>query len=704
MKAEITNIDTLLGHPNRTIKVPVYQRDYNWKKEHCKRLFEDIVASVDNKKPHFLGGVLDQEDAKEMNTLILIDGQQRITSILLALKALSNVLNPNNDDELMLINKINETYLTNKYKKTDKFKLKPNEKDADTFFRVIREDNSTSVENSDNDNDNYKNSNIYKNYVYFLGQFKGLRTKGYNYEEILSAIESMTITETRAASTDNAQQIFESLNSTGLELSPHEIIINYMLMPLSIEEQEKIYSVYLKEMDKILTNKHFTDFLMYYFITKRRSDSAMGGKLNKDKLYEMWKREFPNTGDFETRENEFKELARYAKYYENCIPTTGISYKKLNQEKKNLYGLFTCLKQKAASITVMFVYDLYYKQIISYDNLVDILTLIVSHAVRSMVCGKRGLYAQPASLLLQRINLKSENIVEEFEKGLCSFGDSVSFPNDVLFKNALETKELFSNTDLCKYILYSLEEHSGHAKELPEYEEGSIEHIMPQTLSNKWKNYLKEQNNNIEEFSKYLHLLGNLSLTGYNSELGNKIFHEKQTEYSLSHYHYTKELVNYKDWNYDNIVSRGKELIHKATIIWKLSDKYQSKQNIEVDKEYDLFYQPDLFVGSQPVKMYFIGEEKSLDSWRQFVRETLILTKEYDEENFDRIAHENEIKTIIYSIKKPNKVQGEWEICENYWYVGNGSCKDLLTNLQNFLQKFDKDLLDEISFTVTADK
>ncbi len=564
MKANETKLLKLLYGPKQFI-VPIYQRSYNWEEKHCEQLWEDIIkAGKDNKiLNHFLGSIVYVEEGiyqiSSIPKLLLIDGQQRLTTISLLLAVVTKYLkNP-----IKGINeaKIKNYYLINKEEDGEnRYKLVLTKNDKESLFKII--DGHDFMDDF--------SPRIKENYNFFER-----RISGENIEEVLVGLDKLIIIDVSLdKEKDNPQLIFESLNSTGLDLTQADLIRNFILMGLSKKEQDDLYNNYWKLIEKNFecdNQKLFDRFMRDYLTIKT-------GKIpNIKNVYSEFK-------SYSRRFNNVKKLVvdiyKYSNYFSNLVFG--------NEKDKELFSAFSDIKTLKVNVSYPFlmkVYGDYDQDKITKDELLEIVRYIESYVFRRAICGipTNSLDKIFANLYKE---MDQENYLESFKVVLILKDSYRRFPKDEEFKEEFIVKDIYNSKNKY-YLLRKLENYD--RKEMVDIKEYTIEHIMPQNenLSDEWK---KELGENWEEIhNKYLHTIGNLTLTGYNPELSDRPFEEKKNMkggFADSPIRLNRYLAKLDHWNEEEIINRAKELANLAIKIWpypkidrEIIDKYRTRKN-----------------------------------------------------------------------------------------------------------------------------
>ena len=591
MEARKIKLLEFIGNGKKTFNIPVYQRNYDWREEQCRKLFEDIqnIVKSDYEIEHFLGTVVYVSSKAEMNfnEYILIDGQQRITSVMLLLKVLhEKVMREDYKEEIW------EEYLINKRVPEEnlRIRLKPVESDGMPYKKLIEE------------NDVSLASNICKNYKLFE---KMVEESNYSPEEVYKAlgkIELVYIQLEKGKKSENPQMIFESLNSTGLSLTQGDLIRNYLLMNHEYEKQKMLYKNFWLEIEKEIANEKISDFVRDYLTMKNGLIS------NKDKVYDDFKKYIKQNKENMDEEGILKELKSYSEYYSWFLNGNSPN-DKVNQKLEE----FRYLRNTTVYPLILSVFeDAYLYKNITEKELLDILELLISYIFRRSVCGytTNSLNKIFASIV---VSLKNKDIYYQIEKVLMN----KSFPKDEEFRAEFIKCNFYKKgTKFCKYALKSLE--SIENKEQIDMGNITIEHVIPQTLNSEWR---IELGNKFEQIHfAYLNTIGNLTITGYNSELSNKSFKVKKERYKDSNIKICREIANYDNWREREIKDRAEKLYEKAKKIWKVPQGYDDKNidNLEYGKNYLLGSDINI-TGKKPSKLIISENEYSVKSWKELL-------------------------------------------------------------------------------------
>lgn len=555
--------------------IPIYQRNYSWTESQCKQLWDDILRAGSNKQinAHFIGSIVYIERALSTVTiqesLLVIDGQQRLTTCTLIIAALADYFDKNNIGEILdtfSVRKLRNYYLLNPEEEHERhFKLILSETDRDTLLAILKntplpEKTSISVE---------------QNYRLFQSLIAENQNK---LEQICSGLDKLMIVDVSLdRSQDNPQLIFESMNSTGLELSQADLIRNYVLMGLEPTLQTELYQNYWRKMEEAFGQEaytHYFDDFMRHYLTAKTSNIP-----NIRQVYKEFK-------DFSS--NQFKgdirglvaDVYNYATYY--CA----IALNKETNDK--LRQSFQDLRELKVDVAYPFLLDTYCRysnKQLSADEMCEIVNLIESYVFRRAVCGIATNSLNKTFATLSRL-LDKNKYLESLKAEFLIMPSYRRFPNDEEFIREIQIRNLY-NFPRRSYFLRKLENHM--RKEKVDTSSYTIEHVMPQNknLSDEWKEELGENWQTTHE--TYLHTLGNLTLTGYNSEYSDRPFAYKREEIKnqdgdnigLAHspLQLNADFREVAKWDENAIKKRAERLAKRAVKTWHIPQL--SKEQLE---------------------------------------------------------------------------------------------------------------------------
>ncbi|GAA8888124.1 DUF262 and DUF1524 domain-containing protein [Helicobacter pylori] len=556
--------------------IPIYQRLYSWEKEQCKELWDDIIKIGGNDKMngHFIGCILYVLDGitHSDNALLIIDGQQRLTTITLLLIALRNHLS----DEVKILGKFSrkeiESYLINNNKDGDKkFRLILSESDKDTLLSLIDKNKRKPSEPSLKIVENLK---LFEEWI---------RKNTDKLETIFKGLEKLMIVWIALKKEkDNPQLIFESMNSKGIELTQTDLIRNYIVMETEDEKQEDFYNQYWRAMEEDFkqNEKLFDRFVKHYLTIK------IGKTPNEKRVHEAFK-DYRQKKGIEI-EDLLKDLQKYCGYF--CQ----IAFKK--EADKDLNKALSFLVDLEMDVVYPLLLELYsdYKDgVLSKQDFIPIIDLTESYICRRAVCGLgTNSLNKVFPFVTKKINKNKDQYLESIKVHFGYLTEKQRFPNNDEFKEHFITID-FYHFQKREYFLERLE--NFERKERVYAHEYTTEHIMPQTLEEEWERDLGENFQAIHD--KYLHTIGNLTLTGYNKEYNNKPFKEKrdmEKGFKQSPLRLNQGLRDLEVFGEEQIKKRANDLADWALKIWtypKLDtetlEKYKQKGKRE-KKAYDL--------------------------------------------------------------------------------------------------------------------
>lgn len=546
----------LLGYLQKSCQfiIPIYQRTYSWTIKQCEELWRDILRAGRDESVtgHFLGSVVYVEkglySVSSIPQLLVIDGQQRLTTVSLLIAALSRALEEGETVEGINSRKLVNYYLLNAEEDGDlRHKLLLTQTDRDTLIRIV--ENSPLPTN--------RSLRIEENFSFFRDQLK--KAAG-ELDIVYNGLSKLLIVDIALnREHDNPQLIFESLNSTGLDLSQADLIRNFVLMGLEPKAQRQLYETYWYPMERSFGqtdySRHFDRFMRDYLTVKT------GAIPNIQEVYVAFK-QYVNRKDVGTVNEIVADIYRYSEYFV-AIALDG-------ENDKELAEAFADINTLKVDVAYPFLLEMYHDYVINRLGKVDFLQalrLVESYVFRRAVCGipTNSLNKTFANLARE---LHKERYLESLQATFQLMTSYRRFPDDDEFTRELRVKDLYNFRNR-NYWLRRLENHG--RKERVNVEEYTIEHIMPQNedLSPTWCAELGPEWQTIH--AQYLHTLGNLTLTGYNSELSDRPFLEKRNMeggFAESPLRLNRGLGKVERWSEEAIQQRADNLAKLATEVW----------------------------------------------------------------------------------------------------------------------------------------
>ncbi|HLS71422.1 MAG TPA: DUF262 domain-containing protein [Chitinophagaceae bacterium] len=559
MKASETKVEEFLSSNKTQFVIPVYQRNYDWTIPQCKQLLDDILE-VGSKKinAHFIGSIVFVHDdvytSSRVKELTIIDGQQRITTITLIYLALYHLAKELGNTSLE--NEINETYLINKYaSEEEKLKLRPTENNDEALKYLLRNHNGEEFNGF---------SRLIDNFKYFRE-----RIVEENFEVVLAGLSKLMFVEVSLdREKDNPQRIFESLNSTGLELTQADLIRNYILMGLKRKDQNKIYHNYWEVIERYAkdesSNKsRVSDFIRDYLTVENNKIP------NKNKVYIEFKDKYP-TSTVEDLESILNNIKTLAKHYNKLINPKNES----DLEIRKQLEFINRLEINVAYPFLIRVYEDYSNEIIDKEIFIKILELIQTYTWRRFIV---GLPTNALNKIFMNLydKIDKSNYLYSIQKTLLQRIGTQRFPRNEEVVESLKIKDVYNIKS--KNRTYLLERLENYQNNEPVRIEGNpditIEHIFPQNPDVKWKLELGQEEFN-EFKNQYLNTIGNLTLTGYNSKMSNKYFTEKRDmkDYGFknSRLWLNKYISELNKWGISEVKERLKLISERFLKIWDI--------------------------------------------------------------------------------------------------------------------------------------
>ena len=546
MKANEENLLKYLDGTKQFI-LPIFQRRYSWEKKQCEQIWEDIwrIGQNQNIPSHFLGSIVSREEVStRVQQLCVIDGQQRLTTISLLLSALGRAIGMRNVDIGIDNNRIKGYYLFN------------DKEDGDLRYKQLltKHDRTTLIQLLDEGKASDNISLLAENYRFFED-----RLKGTNLEIVYMGIDKLMIVSIALdPRSDNPQLIFESLNSTGLRLSQADLIRNYVLMGQEYNFQRSLYESHWYPMEQRFGEeyaKRFDLFIRDFLTLKTRQIP------NKGQVYESFKRYVDDKREPEALKAVIKEIVHYSELYA-CIALL----KEPDPELRSCLEEVHALGVEVVIPYLLCVYEDYTLGQIEKAEVIRILQLVESYVFRRAICDiPTNILNKTFAGLIGQID--KSNHLQSLKIAFSKMKGRSSFPPDNEFQHEFQTKNVY-NLRTRNYLLRKLENYE--RKEPIRVKDYTIEHVMPQSLSEEWEAELGENATEVHE--KCLHMIGNLTLTGYNPELSNSTFKEKQIMkggFRDSPLRLNASLREVERWDENAIVKRAGILSEKALNIWR---------------------------------------------------------------------------------------------------------------------------------------
>ena len=556
MKTAVLSMLDFLRYQQQ-FSIPIFQRRYSWGEKDCQQLLDDILRVGGNDKidSYFLGSIVyirkELEVIGNVSKWFVIDGQQRLTTLLLLISGLSLVIKETGEDLDTSPESLQNDYLFNDLDDEElRYKLLLTKDDKETLINLLENRGVFLPINS--------SSLLVDNHEFFKNSLKKIDLKtlhtGIEKLEIISVALNPAI--------DDPQKIFESLNSTGTNLSQVDLIRNYVFINIDPTFQNRLYENHWFPMEKFFGDEYaerFDPFMRNYLTLK------MGQIPTQEAVYEKFKEHYPVNDDPEKLEEIVKEISRYARYYVDIVLP-----RETDSELQKYFADLTELQADASYPFLLEVYDDYNQERIKTADFAKILRLVESYVFRRAICGL-STSAKLFAALMSKVD--KNNYLESLNNAFLGMDTNKRYPPDTEFKKAFINKDVYNFTRrnylLRNYLLRKLENYERN-KEPIRVSDYTVEHIMPQTLTETWRQTLGKDFQRIHDV--WLHKIGNLTLTGYNPEYSNRSFKEKRDMdkkgLRYSPLHLNQSFASTEQWNEDAIIARAEKLAEKACKIW----------------------------------------------------------------------------------------------------------------------------------------
>ena len=669
--------------------IPVYQRKYDWKLENCRLLYDDLKKIItDYRGSHFFGSIVSSvvPNGSKIEYHI-IDGQQRLTTVTLLLLAMRNLIAKGiiSSGEGKLDEQISQRFLIAPWaKEDDRIKLRPVKSDREALERLF------------GDEEDYDNSsNLTINYRFFCDT---LLKQEVPVDDLYTAVGRLEIISITLDPGDNAQLIFESLNSTGLALTEGDKIRNFILMGLPPTEQNHFYDSYWAKIEKC-TGNDVSGFVRDYLSIKQQSTPTINNVYRVFKSY---------AEDLKLPvETLLEDLLRYARFYEKLlICKSGLKEKRLDD----------CLYRMARlEIVVIRPYLMEVLRLnqdgkLSVDEVLRIFLITENYLFRRNICDVPTNALNKVFLTLNREILRFDNTADNYVAKLIyvllSKRESSRFPDDAEFCTALANKQVYQMRGKYKAYLFERFENYGTIETKDVYTHldnnvYTIEHIMPQHLTPAWTEALGADYAEIHE--TWLHRLANLTLTGYNPGLSNKSFAEKrdaeESGYKASGLKMNQKIASKTSWGLAELQERNDEMVALAKRIWS----YPETDFKPSEKEYDSCTLDDenIDLTGRDISKYSLQNvEQTVSSWTDMFEHVIKYLHQKDKSVLTGLAYRTGVNSEIasYVSKSENGLRSALKIDENIYIEKNTSTAIKISILRRLFAPYGVDPMDLVFF------
>ena len=670
----------LIEKNKRVFKVPVYQRNYDWSNVQCEKLYQDIMLAHERDHKHFTGTIvyIVGLNGSNLSEVLIIDGQQRMTTVYILLKALYDAAK---GVSTRIEEEIQEVMFNRNCEEKYKVKLKPIKSDNEQLLLLIK----------DKIDDMDRNSNIYKNYIFFKTMIEETLNNGYELGDILDGIKKLEMVEIilDKSQGDEPQKIFESINSTGLDLSLADLIRNFLLM--DDENQDELYENYWSEIEKNVGYRNLGDFVINFL------NSQIPRAVNTKNAYQLFKKHCEQNKL--SHEDVLKQLKKTSRYYGAFIGENNCYSKEITGCLRS----FCMIKQTTVLPLIFRIFTDYEDGHIDDKTLCKVLNYLLTYYVRITACEINKTLAKFMKSMYDRI-IDGSTYDDYYEKFVVFLNDLKAndrMPTDKEFKAALINKSLYKKP-ICKFVLSVIE---NSTKEHIDVSNLTVEHILPQKENAAvWKKEIGEDYSQVYE--NYLHTLGNLTITGHNSELGTKSFNDKKDiirEKSKAVI-LNREVLSADTWN-------EKAILHRAEVLASLLIKQFNYEDIHSDSidHNDSGFSLDSglnLTNTKPDSFTFVGEYTKVSSWAEVLAKFMCVAYELDTPLLSDLAAKNYIipnASNVYISNDKRKIRKAKEIDKSgIFYESNLAANTIISFIRDILLQMELEP-DEFTFTLSEE-
>ncbi|WP_187876215.1 DUF262 domain-containing protein [Helicobacter pylori] len=570
MRVKESTVNDFFALTGTIFSIPVYQRNYTWEEGNCKKLLQDIVSISQNKKTHFMGSITyilhhidDEKSLRQLQEFVIIDGQQRITTIMLLLKAIETKI-PNEEIKKEIDGLLNLS--------GQRLRLKPIKSDKEAFDLVMQ-NRSHEIQGV---------SHVRNNYRFFTKELDNYISKGYHIEEIYGAFLRLKIVAIGLElGEDDPQVVFESINATGVQLKGLDLIRNYLMMGENSDNQNHLYNTYWVPLENWLGEKDLNDFIKTYlriYFEDRLKESE------REVYYALKDHHRDNFSD--NIQGLMSDMREYGRIYQIFLDRD--HYFLGRGDPKQLANLrlrikdLVKIKFGVAKPFILRCARDFEEGKLDYENFHEILQILTSYYVRRSVCGDSNALNKFLYPLYRQLgeNVSADALKRYLGK---SVGQTV-FPNDDRIRVAFLVRNAYAANQVCKFILLEIEKLSN--AEPPKEENLEVEHFYPKTPTQEWRDrvgdYFTFEQDCLNNF-------GNLTLSGQNQKLGNKSYEAKialMEEYSSLHLN-DYFINNTHSWGIEEVRARSEYLADQFCQVGLFKDLPKEYRTRELHKTLD---------------------------------------------------------------------------------------------------------------------
>jgi len=632
--AQETKLQNIL-EGTKQYMVPLFQRTYSWTNEEWNILWKDLIELCESENPrsHFIGSIVNMPTVsvpEGVAKYLLIDGQQRLTTIFILLTLLRNKAREIKNYEFA--DEINNTLLVNPYKKgNDFFKLMPTQVDREAYKSLVNGQPHQQSENK-----------IMQAYTFFEKKLRQVQIEHDKLKKIIT--NYLSVVSILLDADDNPYLVFESLNAKGRPLTQADLIRNYFFMRIHTDQQDEVYNTFWKPMQTALNN-NLTEYIRHFLMTD-------GSIVKQNDVYYTLKERVSTINAIDYLE----VLHRYSVYYQRLIHPEVEPV----QEIRKYFTRLNTIEVTTAYPLLLNLYADYSVNKITRDDFIEILKILENYLIRRFVC---NVPTNQLNKIFPAVYPQlTANYTDNFIAGVKAILQNKGYPKDNEFYLLFKEANLYGSGDRknkTKLILESLEESYAH-KELVSFDNLTIEHIMPQTLSEWWQQHLGDDWEETHEL--YLHTIGNLTLSAYNPELSNANFPDKKQIYSKSHLELNTYFSNVCSWTRREIEQRAEVLAKTALQIWSYFGEAKDTSS-SLGK----------VTGTTPTELKILGQVFQVGTWRDVLEQTLNTIADLEPDKFEIIAS----SFPRYISRDENKLRAVRQLQNGYFIEVNLSAQSI---------------------------
>lgn len=640
--------------------IPIYQRNYDWGKGNCRQLLNDALkAATPGEGEHFVGSIIYQEvkqEGQDITQHIIIDGQQRLTTVSLLYLAIANAMKAKSPEEYK---KIRKRFLVNEDATDEKAKVKLRRHDnsAEALRKLI---------DGDIPADSPNNSRLLVNYGFFREQISEE-----NAALVAQGLDKLYFVEIKLEREDDAQKIFESMNNTGIALSPGDLIRNYILINLPFGEQKRVYRRYWGPIE-VSAQQHnisrVTEFVRHYMTLDSGTIPAF------KRVYDDFKTRYPSLPPQEggkiaaKTEKLLEEMKEYAHFYGKILNPKTETHPEIQKHLINVQKL----NVDVCHPLLLHAYKSYTDGLIDVDSMVGMLKLIQSYVIRRSVVGLQttGNNKTFMSLLINLKKAPGQDYLQQAQNWLAKRRETQRFPDNDEVIVGLQTRNVYSSPHVWA-LMEQLENHGNTTENITFDGTFTLEHIFPQNPEQGWRKLLSDDE--MQKMKARLHTVANLTLSLNNGALGNKTFKEKRDMkskdgkgqgYKYSKLWLTQDLAELDAWNLHEMDNRLQRLQGRFLAVWPFptitrEDASEKPEGVNFSE-----LSPDDLPEAVSACIFF-GEKINAETARDIYVGIVNILFVLDQEKFDS----GELADILGITEEPSQTWTHHELPDGRFFV-----------------------------------